>query len=120
MQVDGQTREPSDRLLRIPEPFDHPDWLFELKLDGFRALAFIDGHHCRFVSRNGHTLKSHSLADELAHTVRQQRAILDGEIACLDDDGEPCSEAPLRSPGHECHRPPGDRRLVSVSPHIPD
>ena len=27
------------RLLRIPEPFDHPDFVFELKLDGFLALA---------------------------------------------------------------------------------
>jgi bifunctional non-homologous end joining protein LigD len=40
-------------LLRIQEPFNNPDWLFELKLDGFRALAHIDGHHCRLVSRTG-------------------------------------------------------------------
>src|SRR4051794_2046721 len=26
-------------LVRVPEPFDHPDWLYELKHDGFRALA---------------------------------------------------------------------------------
>jgi ATP-dependent DNA ligase len=26
-------------LLRMREAFDHPDWIFELKLDGFRALA---------------------------------------------------------------------------------
>jgi ATP-dependent DNA ligase len=31
-------------LVRIAQPFDHPDWLFELKLDGFRALAHIEGH----------------------------------------------------------------------------
>jgi hypothetical protein len=29
----------SMRLLRIPEPFDHPEFLFEPKIDGFRALA---------------------------------------------------------------------------------
>ena len=29
------------RLLRIPKPFDHPDFIFEPKLDGFRALAAI-------------------------------------------------------------------------------
>jgi hypothetical protein len=34
-------------LVRIPEPFDHPDWLFELKHDGFRAVAYVDGHHMR-------------------------------------------------------------------------
>jgi len=27
------------RLLRIPKPFDHPDFLYEVKFDGFRALA---------------------------------------------------------------------------------
>jgi bifunctional non-homologous end joining protein LigD len=42
-------------LVRIPEPFDDPDWIFELKLDGFRALAFFEGRICRLVSRNGHT-----------------------------------------------------------------
>ena len=29
------------RLLRIPEPFDHRDWLYEVKFDGFRALAHV-------------------------------------------------------------------------------
>jgi bifunctional non-homologous end joining protein LigD len=28
-------------LVRVPEPFDHSDWLFELKHDGFRALAYV-------------------------------------------------------------------------------
>ena len=41
------------RLLRLPEPFDHPDFLYEVKFDGFRALAHINGHHCQLVSRNG-------------------------------------------------------------------
>jgi hypothetical protein len=31
------------RLLRIPEPFDHPDFIFEPKIDGFRALAYVEG-----------------------------------------------------------------------------
>ena len=31
------------RLVRIPEPFDGPDWIFEPKMDGFRALAHIAG-----------------------------------------------------------------------------
>jgi ATP-dependent DNA ligase len=46
------------RLLRIPEPFDHPDFIFEPKLDGLRALAHARGHRCELVSRNGHTFKS--------------------------------------------------------------
>jgi hypothetical protein len=39
------------RLLRIPEPFDHPDFLFEPKIDGFRALAYVENHYCELVSR---------------------------------------------------------------------
>ena len=33
------------------EPFSHPDWLFELKWDGFRALAFIERGECRLISK---------------------------------------------------------------------
>ena len=59
------------RLLRIPEPFDHPDWIYEVKFDGFRALAYVNGHHCQLVSRNGHPFKSWpDLAEEIAHAVR--------------------------------------------------
>jgi bifunctional non-homologous end joining protein LigD len=76
------------RLLRIPEAFDHPDFLFEPKIDGFRALAYIDGHQCRLVSRNGHVFKSWpQLTEEIAHAVRASHAILDGEICCLEPDG---------------------------------
>jgi hypothetical protein len=73
-------------LLRLPEPFDHPDWLFEVKHDGFRALAHIDGHHCALVSRNGHTFKHWpQLCEELAHAVKPHDAVIDGEIVCLDE-----------------------------------
>jgi bifunctional non-homologous end joining protein LigD len=72
------------------QPFDDPNWIFELKWDEFRALAHIVGHHCRLVSRRGNTYKSWPyLCDELAHAVRCQSAVLDGEIICLDDDGRP-------------------------------
>jgi bifunctional non-homologous end joining protein LigD len=76
------------RLLRIPDAFDHPEFLFEPKLDGFRALAHIRGHRCELVSRNGHVFKSWpQLAEELAHAVRCRSAMLDGEICCLEPDG---------------------------------
>ena len=76
------------RLLRIPEPFDHPGFIFEPKLDGFRALAHIRGHRCELVSRNGHTFKQWpQLAEEIAHAVRAHSAALDGEICCLEPDG---------------------------------
>lgn len=75
-------------LVRIPEPFDHPDWQFELKHDGFRALAYVHGHTCTLVSRRGHVFtKFKLLAEEVAHSVRAMRCVVDGEIVCLDPDG---------------------------------
>jgi bifunctional non-homologous end joining protein LigD len=39
-------------LKRRADPFDNPDWLFELKYDGFRALLEIDAQGARLLSRN--------------------------------------------------------------------
>jgi ATP-dependent DNA ligase len=36
---------------RIAAPFDHADWFFELKHDGFRALAYIEDGSCKLISR---------------------------------------------------------------------
>jgi bifunctional non-homologous end joining protein LigD len=69
--------------------FDDPDWLFELKYDGFRALACLDAGRCTLVSRNGNAFKSFpDLCDDMSRlTVRD--AVLDGEIVCLDRRGRP-------------------------------
>jgi bifunctional non-homologous end joining protein LigD len=76
------------RLLRIPEPFDHPEFVFEPKIDGFRALAYVREHHCQLVSRNGHIFTGWpTLAAAVAQAVRCRSAILDGEICCLTPDG---------------------------------
>jgi ATP-dependent DNA ligase len=58
-------------LVRLPEAFDHRDWLYELKHDGFRALAYVEGHLCGLVSRRGHTLTKFTLlSEEIARGVR--------------------------------------------------
>jgi bifunctional non-homologous end joining protein LigD len=76
------------RLLRIPDPFDHSEFIFEPKINGFRALASISADTCRLVSRNGHVFKSWpQLAEDLSHAVRCGSAVLDGEICCLEPDG---------------------------------
>jgi ATP-dependent DNA ligase len=46
------------RLNRRPEPFNHAEWIFELKLDGFRALAYFENGEGRLVSRNWNTFAS--------------------------------------------------------------
>jgi bifunctional non-homologous end joining protein LigD len=75
-------------LLRLAEAFDHPDWLFELKHDGFRAFALIEGRRARFISRQGHEFKQWpQLSEEVGRTIDARYAILDGEIVCLRPDG---------------------------------
>jgi len=75
-------------LVRIPEPFDDPAWLWELKLDGFRALAYIENRECRLLSRNGHVFRRFDpLRSALPGEVAAKSAILDGEIVWLDDEG---------------------------------
>jgi bifunctional non-homologous end joining protein LigD len=41
---------------RRREPFDHPEWIFELKYDGFRAVLSIGSERPEFISRNANTL----------------------------------------------------------------
>jgi bifunctional non-homologous end joining protein LigD len=50
---------------RKAEPFNHPEWIYELKYDGFRALAVVEYGRCTLFSRNGHPFSSFSeLASE--------------------------------------------------------
>jgi bifunctional non-homologous end joining protein LigD len=74
------------RLRLVKEPFDQPDYIFELKHDGFRAIAYIDNGECRLVSRNLRSLRFDSLRLTLAK-FPVQNAIIDGEIVCLDLNG---------------------------------
>ena len=75
-------------LKRLREPFDHPDWIFEIKHDGFRGLAYIEDGTARLVSRNGNTFKSFAgLSAALGACFPARNAILDGEIVCLGADG---------------------------------
>jgi len=62
---------------------------WELKLDGFRSLAYIERGHCRLVSRHGHSYKSFDrLKAALVRELAVNDAILDGEIVCLDEEGK--------------------------------
>jgi bifunctional non-homologous end joining protein LigD len=64
------------------------DWLFEIKWDGVRAIAYLDNEEVRLVSRNG--LRCERQYPELAaipHQAAARQAVLDGEIAVLDAKG---------------------------------
>lgn len=64
------------------------DWLFEVKWDGVRAIAFLDRGEVRLQSRSG--IRCERQYPELAvmhHQVAAETAVLDGEIAVLDEKG---------------------------------
>ena len=64
-----------------PRPFDGAEWLFELKYDGLRALAYIENGRCRLVSRKGLEFSSFgSLASSLAKVPNEGGVILDGKL----------------------------------------
>jgi bifunctional non-homologous end joining protein LigD len=72
----------------IEEPFDSDDWLFEIKWDGYRALAYINDGSVRLVSRNGNDLtRQFPELQSLADHFRGEQAVIDGEIAALDAEG---------------------------------
>jgi bifunctional non-homologous end joining protein LigD len=72
----------------VEEPFDDPDWLFEIKWDGYRAIAFITKGKVRLVSRNQNDLTAqYPELHNLAASIKAETAILDGEIAALDEEG---------------------------------
>ena len=68
--------------------FSNPDWLFEIKWDGERSLAFIQDGELELRSRSGRGITAEY--PELEPIVKQfnaRKAILDGEIVVLDADG---------------------------------
>jgi bifunctional non-homologous end joining protein LigD len=72
----------------VDEAFDGAEWLFEIKWDGYRAVAFIDQGKFRLVSRNQNELTERfpELKD-LPKSVKAKSAILDGEVVALDEQG---------------------------------
>jgi bifunctional non-homologous end joining protein LigD len=88
--------------------FDNPDWLFEIKWDGYRAVAFIEDGGVRLVSRNQNDLTGQfPELGSLPQFVKVERAILDGEIVALDDEGRPSFSLMQQRTGFQ----PGKRRL---------
>lgn len=74
----------------VAELPDDGEWLYEIKLDGYRALGVKHGAATRVVSRQKKSLAKDfpGVAAALA-TIRAETAVLDGEIVALDGDGRP-------------------------------
>jgi bifunctional non-homologous end joining protein LigD len=75
----------------VKEPFDHPDWIFETKLDDYRAIAVIDSvRKARIWSRNLLPLEpKFPMVLSAVNQLELRSTILDGEIVALDGDGIP-------------------------------
>jgi len=72
-------------------PFDDPDWLFEVKWDGFRVEAVVDGDTVRLWTRGGQDASSRYFGEFLDPPtwIAARQAVVDGEVIALDARGEP-------------------------------
>jgi bifunctional non-homologous end joining protein LigD len=78
-------------------PFSNPDWLFEPKWDGYRALCYVEDGVATFISRRGNDLTPQFPAlQSIPKSIKAKTAILDGEIVALNAEGWPEFDA-LRS-----------------------
>jgi len=94
----------------VDDPFDGPDWLFEIKWDGYRAIAFIQNGKVRLVSRkqNDLTPRYPELAG-LPQFIKAKSAILDGEVVALDEEGRASFSLMQQRTGFR----PGGRRATA-------
>src|SRR3954468_3162692 len=101
----------------VEEPFDDAQWLFEVKWDGYRAVAFIHDGRAHLVSRNQNELTDEF--SEIAQAMQDlpvENAIIDGEVVALDEEGRPSfslmqQRTGMTSPGN---RGPRNRSLPIV------
>lgn len=76
---------------KLPEG---PEWAYEVKLDGYRALLMKDGTKVQIRSRNDKNLTTTYPTVAAAGTrLRAESAIVDGEIVALDESGRPSFQA---------------------------
>jgi bifunctional non-homologous end joining protein LigD len=74
--------------ISIEKPFDDPQYLFEIKWDGYRAVSFIEAAGVRLVSRNQNDLTGqYPELHQLPEFVKAETVILDGEVVALDEQG---------------------------------
>jgi bifunctional non-homologous end joining protein LigD len=72
----------------VEAPFDSDDWLFEIKWDGFRALAFVKNGQVELKSRNN--LSFNNKFPQIVKNLKniKDSVILDGEIVVVDSKGK--------------------------------
>lgn len=92
----GQLRMQAVSLVPLPmrapdrsyAPFDSPDFIYEIKFDGYRGLARVDSGTARLFTKN--RVEATTWFPEIVHALSSIKGgphILDGEIAVLDEYG---------------------------------
>jgi bifunctional non-homologous end joining protein LigD len=71
-------------------PGDDDRWAYEIKWDGVRAIAYVDGGRLRLEARSGRDITPrYPELRELGRALAGREAVLDGEVVAFDTDGRP-------------------------------
>jgi len=80
------------------------DWMYEVKLDGYRALLLKKGDQIQIRSRNDKDLtRTYPGVAAAARQLRAEQAVVDGEIVAVDRDGRPSFQALQHRGSHPDH-----------------
>jgi DNA ligase D-like protein (predicted ligase) len=89
MRMKKMTETIDPMLAKASAPFDSPDWLFEIKWDGERVIAFVEKEKIvRLQNRHGHDA-THQFPEIIGSHVQANEAILDGEMIVFGEDQKP-------------------------------
>ena len=82
-----------------------PAWVYEAKLDGYRALVIRDGSRVAIRSRNDKDLTgAYPSVAAAAQGIRAKRAMIDGELVAVDREGRPSFQALQHRAAHPDHQ----------------
>lgn len=78
------------QLAKLVKTVPEGDWLYEMKYDGYRILAFVEGNRVRLITRNGNdiTKRFYAIASSLIDLAKGRAMVIDGEIVVTDDSGK--------------------------------
>src|SRR4051812_26098608 len=85
----------------VKKPFDNPDFLFEVKWDGYRVIGYTENKKARLASRGGQDYTKKYPAVTQALAALKHNCVLDGEVVVLDKNGKPNFDALQRVNGQE-------------------
>ena len=81
------------------------EWIFELKLDGYRALLIKDGDRLQIRSRNDKDLtRAYPTVAAAARRLTANQVVLDGEVIAIDPQGRPSFQALQHRSSHRDHQ----------------